>query len=151
MIELSQLVDYDQIRAVLTVSPSDLPDELLQPYQLEDDLGMYLDRNLPNWEQFDEDPKKLRNIKLLAKYYVASLVATTAPVFILKKMTDGSNEGQRSDKDGFLWLAESLRKKADGILEGILADEGKTYDDITYSFVGRSIPSRDPITEPRED
>ena len=43
------LTTTSQIRAVLTVSETDLPDEVIEGYGLDDDLGSLLDKNLPTW------------------------------------------------------------------------------------------------------
>lgn len=150
MILLSSLVEFNQIRSVLTVSEADLPEDTLTHYGLEDDLGYFLDKHLIGWEDYDAVDSLHRKLKVLVKYKAAALVATTAPVFVLKKMTDGSNEGQRSDRDGFLWLAEKLNKKVTDVLNDILIELGQESWTLAPSLVGRSIPTRDPITEPRE-
>lgn len=150
MILLPELISPAQIRSILTVSEADLPDETLSGYGLEDDVAIFLDSKLTAWEDFDAVPTLHRKLRVLVKYKAAAIVAVTAPVFILKKMTDGSNEGQRSDKDGFVWLQAKLEAKVQESLDGILDELGTNYDNYTISFVGRSIPSRDPITEPRE-
>lgn len=150
MINISELVDPFQIRSVLTVSEADLPNEVLIGFGLEDEVADVLDRLVPTWAEII-DPKQLRKLRLYSKYKAAAIVAVMAPVFILKKMTDGSNEGQRSDRDGFRWLAEDLGKRADAIMDELLEDLGLAVTVEPFELVGRVIPERDPITEPRED
>lgn len=144
-VSLTDLLAPAQIRSVLTVSQADLPDATLRGYGLEDDIGDELDRVYPTWEA-ETETNKLRKLRLFVKYRAASIVAATAPVFVLKKMTDGNNEGQRSDHDGFLWLSKSLGEKADAYLADLL-DTPATAG--AFALVGRVIPTRDPITQPR--
>lgn len=150
MINISDLLDLQQIRNVLTVSPADLPDNVLNGYGLEDDVEAALDKRLGAWRALVDD-KHIRSLRLYTKYKAASLVALTAPVFVLKKSTDGSNEGQRSDRDGFLWLAGSLSGRADVIMDDLLEELGMTVNAGQIDLVGKSIPSRDPIVEPRDN
>lgn len=147
MLTAAQLYTNDQVRAILTVSSADLTDKTLELYGLDDDLCIYLDKHIPEWESIT-DVKHIRLLKVFAKYYCASVTALTAPVFILKKMSDGNNEGQRSDKDGFRWLAEELKAKADEVLADLLEDLGLEVT-TNLSLVGISSPARDVITDPR--
>lgn len=149
-ITIGDLLDLDVVRNILTVSRADLPDSTIQGYGLEDDLGVVLDKFIPDWEDLDElvDAKFVRKIKIYVKYKAASLVAVTAPVFILKKMTDGNNEGQRSDKDGFLWLKDDLNARAQEALDDIL-DELGVITSSTFTLTSVVTPARDVITEPR--
>lgn len=146
---ISDLLRLDQVRSVLTVSPVDLPDEVLEGYGLEDDLAADLDARLPSWETLN-DSSHLRSLRMFVKYRAAALIAVTAPVFVLKKSTDGSNEGQRSDRDGFLWLAENLNARANAILSELLEELGEDVEVEPFELVGKSMPARDPITEPRD-
>lgn len=146
--EIQQLIDYATLRAVLTVSDSELPDDLLQSFHVEDDVAVELDTRLPDWSEI-EDEKQLRLLRLFVKYAAGALVATTASVFILKKETDGNNEGQRSDKDGFAYISVSLRAKADAAMNKLLDMLSLTPETATVSLLDRSSPNRDIITEPR--
>lgn len=146
---ISDLLRLDQVRSVLTVSPVDLPDEVLEGYGLEDDLAADLDARLPSWETLN-DSSHLRSLRMFVKYRAAALIAVTAPIFVLKKSTDGSNEGQRSDRDGFLWLAENLNARANAILSELLEELGEDVEVEPFELVGKSTPARDPITEPRD-
>lgn len=150
MTSISDLLNLSQVRSVLTVSPSDLPDSVLESYGLEDDIEAILDSRLENWREF-EDVKHLRSLRLFTKFKAASIVAVTAQLFVLKKNTDGSNEGQRSDKDGFLWLSKSLSDRADAVMGELLEDLELSGEGVSFDLVGKSVPTRDPITEPRED
>lgn len=148
-----ELTSTAQIRNVLTVSESDLPDEVIEGFGLDDDLGAVLDKALPGvWEPISVGPagKQLRLLRLFAKYFCAGSLARTAQVFVLKKTTDGSNEGQRSDKDGWLWLSGSLLGQATAALDELVDDLGLTPAEVVpYSQISRVVPSRDPITTPR--
>lgn len=142
------LTSFDQIRGVLTVSPADLPDTVLASYGLEDDLGADLDSWAAGWSSV-ADPAQGRLLRLYAKYFCAGTVARTAQVFVLTKASDGSNEGQRSDADGFLWLSESLLGKASGFKDQFLALAGTSAPSQRMTFASRVSPGRDPITEAR--
>lgn len=151
-----ELTTTEQIRNVLTVSKADLPDQVIEGYGLEDDLGAVLDKALPGvWEPIVASGlpgKQLRLLRLFAKYFCAGSLAKTAQVFVLKKITDGSNEGQRSDKDGWLWLSATLLGQATAALDELVDDLGLTPPDVVpYSQISRVVPSRDPITTPRPE
>lgn len=137
-----------QIRSVLSVGEVDLSDETIEGYGLDDDLGVWLDGRLPTWESLVEDKHK-RKLRLAAKYFCAGTLAVMAPVFILKKISDGSNEGQRSDKDGFAWISEDLLGKAKDAMDDLLADLDLTPEIPAVTYFSRVVPDRDPITEPR--
>lgn len=145
------LTSTEQIRAVLTVSEADLPDRVIDGFGLDDDLGALLDKALPTWEaMLAAGGKNARLLRLIGKYYCAGTLAGTAQVFVLKKQTDGSNEGQRSDKDGWLWMSVLFLGKADDALDEILDDLGLTPEVVLPNRVfTRVIPDRDPVTTPR--
>ena len=148
------LTTTNQIRAVLTVSPADLPDSVIDGYGIDDDLGAALDVALkgtdPAWKDMPADSANGRRLRLFAKYYCAATLAVTAQSFILKQQTDGSNAAQRSDKDGYAWMAPALLSKANGFIDAILDELGMTPVVIApLSLMKRVIPDRDPITEPR--
>jgi hypothetical protein len=143
------LTSFDQIRGVLTVSQADLPDETLTAYALEDDLTVDLDSWVSGWATV-VDVAQARLLRLYAKYFCAGTVAATAPVFVLTKMSDGSNEGQRSNAEGFLWLSESMLKKAAGYKAKLLVAQGGQIDPAAaYTLISRVTPDRDPVVEPR--
>ena len=145
------LTTTSQIRAVLTVSETDLPDEVIEGYGLDDDLGSLLDKNLPTWSVIAAaSGPNARRLRLVAKYYCAGTIARMAQLFVLKKDTDGSNEGQRSDKDGWMWVAASLLGQAERYLNEIKDDLSLPQADANFTVFSRVIPTRDPITEPRE-
>lgn len=146
---LGGLTTTDQIRAVLTVSSADLPDPVLEGYGLEDDLAEDLSKWVPTWEGFEAGGRQQRLLRLYAKYFCASIVAVTAQAFILKKMTDGSNEGGRSDIDGWESLPHKLRAKAEthrGTLANLLDPTRRVAMPTLISGVA---PARDVIVEGR--
>ena len=148
--DIASLVLPAQIRGVLTISESDLSDEALQAYGLTDDLGENLDGWLTGWESIT-DAQQARLLRLYAKYFCAATVAATAPVFVLTKQTDGSNEGQRSGNEGFRWLAGELRAKAESYRSKLLELVGQSVRAESIMFVSRVVPSRDPVTEARSE
>ena len=146
---ITDLVDTSRIRNVLTVSESDLPDSVLEGYGLEDEIGFILDRELPKWATYSTDAQT-RALKLFCTYTGAAILAQTATVFILKQETDGANASQRSDKDGWLWLAARMEAKAAAILDQIKEDEGiDTTVSAPFTLSSRVVPDRDVITEAR--
>lgn len=158
---LFSLTTFDQIRGVLTVSQADLPDETLASYGLDDDLAVELDGWAGDWQAMitagqaepaaAEDVKKYRLLRLFAKYFCAAAVAATAPVFVLTKSTDGSNEGQRSDQEGFLWLQRAMMAKAAQFREQLLELVGSLQASAPVTIISRVTPARDPVTEARSD
>lgn len=151
------LTTTKQILAVLTVDDKDIDAEKLEAQGLDDDLGAQLDAALPGlWEGLANEtgpkasPARLRKLRLVAKYFCAATVARMAQVFILKKDTDGSNEGQRSDKDGWLWMSERLMETANDHLKDLLTDlELVPATAAPFQMFVRVTPERDPITTPR--
>lgn len=151
------LTTTKQILAVLAVDDTDIDAEKIEEQGLDDDLGAQLDAALPGvWSGIADGtgPKasdaRLRKLRLVAKYFCAATVARMAQVFILKKDTDGSNEGQRSDKDGWLWMSERLTETANGHLKDLLTDlELVPATAAPFQMFVRVTPERDPITTPR--
>lgn len=151
------LTTTKQILAVLAVDDTDIDAEKIEAQGLDDDLGAQLDKALPGvWEGIAAgtgplaSDARLRKLRLVAKYFCAGTVARMAQVFILKKDTDGSNEGQRSDKDGWLWMSDRLMATANDHLQDLLTDlELVPATAMPFRMFVRVIPDRDPITEPR--
>lgn len=142
------LTSFEQVRGVLSVSEADLPDSTLASYVLEDDLGADLDGWAPGWASIVEE-KQARSLRLFSKYFCASTVAAAAPVFVLTKMSDGSNEGQRNGTEGFRWLAEAMMSKASVHKAALLLALSGEAAAAPYAIVSRVQPSRDVIVEPR--
>lgn len=147
--DLLGLTSTEQVRNVLTVSQEDLPDEVIQGFGLEDDLQTDLEGWVPEWESITED-SQARRLRLYAKYFCAATIATMARVFILKKSTDGSNEGQRSDVDGFADLADLLMGKASAHRKALETALGRG-ETPGFTMVSRLSPARDVITQARSD
>lgn len=142
------LTSFAQIRGVLTVSEADLPDETLASYGLDDDLAADLDSWAQGWAAIAV-PEQARSLRLFSKYFCAAAVASSAPVFVLTKMSDGSNEGQRNGTEGFLWLSEAMRSKAQAHKSALLLALGTEPAPVGYTLVSAVRPTRDPIVEPR--
>lgn len=143
------LTTFDQIRGLLAVSPADLPDAILIPYGLEDDLAIDLSDWLDDWEAtLLAGDRNTMLLKLYAKYRCAAWVAASGQNFMLTSFTDGANAGQRSDTEGFQKLKEHLEGRAGHYRQQL--DEA--LNQVTGSVVnvmGRVIPSRDPVTQGR--
>lgn len=147
------LTNTEQIRAVLTTSESNLPDSVIEGFGLEDDLGRMLDSSLPTWPDLvtANVPRQVRALRLVAKYFCAGTLARTATLWVLKKETDGSNEGQRSDKEGYTYLAGVFFAQAEEALNSLLEDLELPIPEVPiFTMISRGIPDRDPITEARE-
>jgi len=146
------LTTTEQIRGVLTTSPSNLPDATIASFGLEDDLTVMLDGSVPDWQvvQTAGSEGQQRLLRLIAKYFCAQQLALTATLWVLKKETDGSNEGQRSDKEGYTYLATVFGAKVIKYLGLILDDLGIVQPTpAPMVFMSRLVPGRDPITQPR--
>lgn len=146
------LTTSKQIQSVLTVSDEDLPLGVIDDINLDDDLLVALSKALPTWAAVQADETKPANqarLRLFAKYFCAATLAGAAQVFVLKKASDGSNEGQRSDKDGWAFLAQGFFAKASAAMAEINDDLGNAPVLVIPTLIGRVIPDRDVITQPR--
>lgn len=146
------LTTSKQIQSVLTVSDEDLPVSVIDDINLDDDLLVALSKALPTWQAVKADETKPANqarLRLFAKYFCAATLAGAAQVFVLKKASDGSNEGQRSDKDGWAFLAQGFFSKANAAMAEITTDLGLSPVLVIPALIGRVIPDRDVITQPR--
>lgn len=154
MSKVLDLTSFDQIRGVLSVSSADLPDEVLEPFSLEDDLAEDLDAFLGDWESVRDgsDDKASRTLRLYAKYRCACIVAVSAQNFMYTQMSDGSNSATRSEGEGFEALREQLEYRARAHQEKLLqnVDPGEAASEGgTRPIFGSVTPGRDPVTEAR--
>lgn len=145
------LTTTEQILNVLTVDEEDLSQEQIDGYGLIDDLTIDLVSQLPTWADVlaTGSPVNQARLRSYAKYFCAGTLAVSAQVFVLKKATDGNNEGQRSDKDGWEFLSLKFLSKAQGFMDDLLEDLDLTPAVTVTPIIGRVIPDRDVITEPR--
>ena len=146
------LTSTEQVIAVLTIDEGeDLTLEQVDAYGLVDDLTIALESQLPTWADVLASGSTVNQarLKAFAKYFCAGTLAVTAQVFVLKKATDGNNEGQRSDKDGWEGLSEKFLARASGLMADILDDLQLTPTVTRTPLVGVVNPDRDVITQPR--
>ena len=147
------LTSTEQIFAILTLDldGEDLTVETVDGYGLIDDLTIALESQLPTWADVLATGKPVNQARLrsFAKYFCAGTLAVSAQVFVLKKATDGNNEGQRSDKDGWTFLSEKFLAKASGFMEDLLEDLELTPEVTLTPMVSLSTPDRDVIVDPR--
>ena len=151
MSSILELTSFDQIRGVLTVSPADLPDEVLQAYGLEDDLEVALSGWLENWQDVRDSgtSRETLLLRLYAKYRCAALVAASGQNFTLTQVTDGANAGQRSDVEGFQKLREHMESRASDYRLKLEDELSVALSTPTTSIMGVANPARDPVTEGR--
>ncbi len=149
MSDILGLTSFDQLRGVLGVSVADVPDAMLTPYALEDDLTVDLDGWLTDWVTLrDAGGRPATLLRLYAKYRCAAWLAGTAGNFLLTQFSDGANAGQRADPDVEALLAH-LEGRA-GHYHQALDEELDTPLTGTGPVVmGRVVPTRDPVTEGR--
>lgn len=145
------LTSFDQIRGVLAVSPNDLPNEILTPYGLQDDLEVDLDGWVENWQEIRDTGEKRQQsmLKLYAKYRCAAWVAAAGQNFMFTRFTDGANEGQRSDAEGFEKLQRHMESRAAYYREQLEQSLSEAYTATRATLFGRATPARDPVTEGR--
>lgn len=151
MSSVLDLTTFSQIRGVLTVSSADLPDQVLEPYGLEDDLRVDLEGWVDGWEAIRDGsetrPKTL--LRLYAKYRCAALVAASGQNFTLTSFTDGANAGQRSDVEGFQKLREHMESRASHYRQQLEDELSSAFSVEPVAIMGRATPSRNPVTEGR--
>ena len=63
---ISDLLDLNQIRAVLTVSEADLPDDVMEDFGLADEIEDILDDRVPLWSEIVL-PKLQRKLRVFVK------------------------------------------------------------------------------------
>ena len=143
------LTTFNQVRGVLTVSVRDLPDSVLQNYGLEDDLDVDLGSWLEDYAaKIAANERLAKLVKLYAKYRCAAWLAASGQNFIYTQMSDGTNQAQRSDTEGFQALRIHLESRAMYYREK--AQEELSEDAIAVApLFGRVSPTRNPVTEPR--
>lgn len=147
--EILGLTTFNQVRGVLTISVRDLPDAVLQDYGLEDDLDVDLDSWLGDYAaKTDGNPKLLKLVKLYAKYRCAAWLAASGQNFIYTQMSDGTNQAQRSDTEGFQKLRVHLESRANDYREKIQIELSQASS-VSVPVFGRVAPTRNPVTEPR--
>lgn len=151
MSSILDLTSFEQIRGVLTVSPADLPDEVLQAYSLEDDLMVALTEWLTEWEdvQASGTARQKLLLKLYSKYRCAALVAASGQNFTLKKFTDGANEGQRSDTEGFQKLRDHMESRASSYKKKLEDELSTALSTPNRTIMGVASPTRNPVSEGR--
>lgn len=143
------LTTFDQVRGVLTVSVRDLPDSVLQNYGLEDDLDVDLSSWLEDYTtKVADSPRIAKLVNLYAKYRCAAWLAASGQNFIYTQMSDGTNQAQRSDTEGFQALRIHLESRALHYREKV-QEELSEESVVVAPLFGRVSPTRDPVTEPR--
>lgn len=143
------LTNFQQVRGVLTVSVRDVPDSVLENYDLASDLDVDLESWLGDYaSKLAGDPSLEKLVKLYAKYRCAAWLAASGQNFIYTQMSDGTNQAQRSDTEGFQALRLHLEGRARHYQE---KSQEKLNEQATTSLTlfGRAVPARDPVTETR--
>ena len=146
---VTNLINFDQIRSVLTVSKSDLPDSVLQSYSLGDDLLIELMSWFPDFES-NVDELVAAKLRKFSKLFCAATLATTAPVFVLSRITSGDNTTERGSSDSLLYLRDSLLSQANSVKLDIMSSIGLGSGSEDIVMVSVNKPYRDVITEARK-
>lgn len=143
------LTNFQQVRGVLTVSVRDLPDSVLENYDLASDLDVDLEGWLGDYaSKIAADASLEKLVKLYAKYRCASWLAASGQNFIYTQMSDGTNQAQRSDTEGFQALRLHLEGRARHYQQKAQEKLNEQVSS-TLTIFGRATPSRDPVTETR--
>lgn len=145
---VTDLISFDQIRSVLTVSKADLPDSILAGYGLEDDLLVELMSWFPNFTEVTDGLVAVK-LRLFAKLHCSSLIAKTAPVFVLTRISSGDKTTERNTSESLQYLSGMLASQAQSLKASISADVGLISGLETIEFVSVSKPYRDVVTEER--
>jgi hypothetical protein len=143
------LTSSNQIRGVLTVSVRDLPDSVVEDYDLATDLEVDLEGWLGDYTTtLAGDAALAKLVKLYAKYRCAAWLAASGQNFLYTQMSDGTNQAQRSDTEGFQTLRLHLESRA--LFYRQKADEQRSEATAAnVTLLGRATPTRDPVTETR--
>lgn len=146
------LTSNSQVRGVLTVSPADLPDEVLDAYSLEDDLEVDLNSWLSEWRSVRDEGSSQEKLllKLYSKYRCAALVAASGQNFTLTQFTDGANAGQRSDTEGFQKLREHMESRASHYRAKLKDELSDVFSSRPIPVMGKASPRRNPVEEGRD-
>lgn len=143
------LTSFNQVRGVLTVSQRDLPDATLEGYGLADDLDVDLESWLGDYATKLAGNQRLNKlVKLYAKYRCAAWLAASGQNFIYTQMSDGTNQAQRSDTEGFQALRHHLESRA-GLYQQKANEELSQETATLLPMFGGVTPTRDPVTETR--
>lgn len=147
MTEILGLTNFSQVRGVLTVSERDLPDAVLESYDISSDL----EADLSSWfEDYAAAPEAVTKLlKLYAKYRCAAWLAASGQNFIYTQMSDGTNQARRSDTEGFQALRLHLEGRARHYQERVeeLIDVSSAT---RLTLFGVANPGRNPVLEGRD-
>lgn len=149
-ITVADLISFEQIRAVLTVSKTDLPDKVMQDFGIQDDLLIDLTSWFPSFADTTDELVAVK-LRVYTKLFCAATIARTAPIFVLSRITVDDKTSERSSSESYLYLHEMLLSKAVAMKKQILSDIGSgitSYEELSLVSVNK--PYRDVITEARQ-
>lgn len=159
MSDLLGLTSSEKVRASMGLSGRDLPDAVMDQMDIADELQVVLESWLPDWESHlatgaaeaasAVEKGLLRTLRVYAKYQAAAILAVSAQNFVLERLSDGENEGQRN-LEGIAGYRHVLQSKADEhrvLIENVL--DSQRQADLVLTLFGVSVPDRDPVTEGR--
>ncbi len=154
MSDILGVVSYDTVRALLGLTLEDVDDTALSSFLVEQDVTLDLLKWFPDYttvlDSSYPDQSKLALLELslnaYIKYYSAWIVSFALEGMMLKKLTDGENEGQRSDKINYQQIRDNLRIKAELLKKDISEAVAPDISVSQLSLFSVVTPSYDPVT-----
>jgi hypothetical protein len=157
---LTDYTTYNDLRAALGVSSTDLPDEVLSLnlYELMlkqefDAIDLTLESTYITTEELTAptaaEMRFLSATDLFATYAVAKHLTASLPMFSFRQMTDGKAQGTRFDnpyKDTIAYVMSQYDTAKTKLVEAFAAVGTVTTTTVAKSYFAVISPSTDPVT-----
>src|SRR5690242_11211916 len=123
----------NSIRAAISVTEAELTDSVIVDLCVEDQLLVYLARNVPDHAQIQSDgtsggvtdaqKARWRSLRLLTMYAAAVICLQSGQYLLAQTMVDGGTTMSRFGKDDLLTVVTNMETMRDYYL-GIVNDDG---------------------------
>lgn len=154
MSDILNVVSFSTVRAVLGISETDAPDEVMSAFGLTDDLKLDLSEWLEDYQAILANTWTgtaanreyiYPRVVAYTKYQCAGMVCKALPGLMLKRISDGENESQRFDGIKFEKIAEQMFGQAGRYREQIENRISSSTATATVNFFGVVAPDYDPV------
>lgn len=155
MSDILGIVSFATLRATVGMSEADADDAVVSSLNLQDEVEISLQGWLPDYSAIIADTWSggtaeqrdfiLIRLKAWTKYFAAATLAVSAPGLLLRRLTDGENEGQRFDNVKPEQIADRLFAKASDFREAIENELDTEEAAATFSMFGVVSPNYDPV------